>query len=393
MKISTFVHDLAANPIGRMHPLLRAIEQGGHTTEVMGFLISGDDVYLPYRGKHDCRTIRSTGSVLSVFRDAWKLSRLATGDVIYAGKPLLTSLFPALLASGFGRRKPLFLDVEDDDVWAPDGSDSFSGFINFYIRGFKRATCCKWGLVLHPFTRTAKAITVSSRKLQKRYGGTIVRHGPDESIFDPSLPALDRALARAHYRIPEGGLVIAFAGTPHRHKGFDDLLAAVAQCHHEFRLLLCGDPEHPLFQQARLMFPGRCIFTGFLPNDDMPRFLSAGDIVPILQRDTRYSQAQLPAKLLEAMAMAKLVVATRVGDLPEILGEGTAHPRGWVISPEDSAALSRVLDEIAGLAEEARQARASAARQWYLEHASVRANAEILGRVLGPETGKRRPER
>lgn len=382
MKISVFVHDLAANPIGRLHPILAALQRLGHEIEVLGFLISGPEVYLPYRDKYRYITLRSTGSAPDVFKQSASLADRASGELIYAGKPLLTSFLPALIAAKTRTRKPLFLDVEDDDVWAPDGSDGLRGFINFYLRGFRAATSAKYGVLLHPFLRFADAVTVSSRKLQRRYGGTIVQHGPDENVFNPDLPELNRQRCREHFGLKTENLTIVFAGTPHRHKGFDKLLAGLARTEYPYQLLLCGDPQHPLFRQAEEMFGSRCTFTGFLPNQEMTRLLAAGDIVPILQSSGRYSEAQLPAKLLEAMAMGKWIIGTRVGDIPLLLGEESGEKRGWVVNPDDAIDFSRALGELTSMAPEDLAEISRKTRKYFLENASVEANTAKMSAML-----------
>lgn len=382
MKISVFVHDLASNPIGRLHPILQALRELGYEIEVFGLLISGSEIYLPYRDKYEYSTLSSNGTVGDVLKKADILAQRASGDIIYAGKPLLTSFYPALRASGFGRKKPLLLDIEDDDVWAPDGGDTFRGKIQFYVRGFKRATSCKYGVLLHPFTACAVHKTVSSRKLRQRYGGTILLHGPNERQFDPSLSELTPSLARKRFGVPPDVPVIGFAGTPHRHKGFDLLLEGTLKSELPFHLLLCGETSHPLFLKAAELFGDRCHFTGMLPNEAMPEFLAATDITPILQRRTRYAEAQMPAKILEAMAMGKLIVGARVGDIPLLLGEDSSEKRGWLVDPESSDSFTAALIELHNTPREQCLEVSKAVRNFYLENASVLANANKLKQIL-----------
>lgn len=52
--------------------------------------------------------------------------------------------------------------------------------------------------------------------------------------------------------------------------------------------------------------------------------VAAAHIVVVPQRDTPPTRARFPLKLTDGMAMAKPVLATRVGDVPEILG-GTGY--------------------------------------------------------------------
>jgi len=86
-----------------------------------------------------------------------------------------------------------------------------------------------------------------------------------------------------------------------------------------------------------LVFHPRCSL------NDVPRFLAAADAVVIPQRDTRFARAQLPAKLIDAMAMARPIVATAVSDIPQLL-DGCAR----VVRPGDvrdiTCALSWILE-------------------------------------------------
>jgi len=377
--LSVFAHDLASNPIGRISPLLEALAPLGYEIEVLGFLIADDEIYSPYADKFRFITLKTTGSLPDVLAKTKTLAKKARGDVIFAGKPLMTSFLPALLTSNFGRQKPLFLDIEDNDVFAPPTSETFTGFINCHIRGFKSAIAPKWGLCLHPFVRCCSAITVSSSFLQKRYGGTIIRHGPNASTFNPDLPTLLPLEVKLHYGLDTQLPVIGFAGNPHPHKGFPLLLESLKGMETSFQMLLCGPVDHPEFRRAKADFGDKCMLTGFLPNAEMPAFLAASDIVPILQCDTPYTRAQLPAKLLEAMAMSKSIISTRIGDLPDILGENSPSPRGWTVTPGSIAELRKCLLELAQFPPGIPTPRGQESRRWFVDHASVQANQAKLG--------------
>ena len=105
MKVSLFVHDLASNPIARAAPIARALGKLGYDVEILGFLVSGDCVFKPYRDAFSYKFLPATAHMNQVLAKARRLSGLATGDIIYAFKPLWTSFWPALLASGFGKKK------------------------------------------------------------------------------------------------------------------------------------------------------------------------------------------------------------------------------------------------------------------------------------------------
>ena len=365
-RISCFIHDLAANPIIRAVPLARALEPY-FDIEFVGFLISGDSVYAPCRDIFPTKTIRCSMRMTEIAANLSRLARMAEGELIYAFKPLVTSLGPALLASGFGRRKPLIVDAEDDE-WTPFG-DSLAGYIwRDVVRGWRDAIALKYTLSLHPFTSCAAAITVSSRKLQQRYGGTIVRHGPDEAMFDPARSEFsDVKQLRRRYGLPLDQPIALFAGMPQPHKDLDVLAEALLYPEtNNWHLALAGPPDHPTFARVAHLLPGRVRYLGFVPQSEMPALLAAVDALPVPQRRVRFTESQIPAKLLEGMAMKKAVIASRVGDLPDILGE---NQRGWLYDPDNAGDLAACFAAIASDSGAA-HARGEASRGWFVQECS-----------------------
>jgi len=104
--------------------------------------------------------------------------------------------------------------------------------------------------------------------------------------------------------------------------------------------------------------------------------IAAAHVVLVPQRDTPSSRAQFPMKLTDAMAMAKPIVTTRVGDIPEVL-EGAAY-LAEASSPGD---LARALEEAFGDPEEARR-RGEEARRRCEARYSYDALAPHMARVL-----------
>jgi len=389
-RISFFVHDLAANPIVRAAALARAIARE-HEVEVLGFLLDGPDVYAPYRDLFSYSTMRVARDAQAVLRAIPTLASRATGDIIYACKPLVTSLGPALYAARRLTRRPLLLDVEDDEWVTPR-----SGWPEFLwgdvIKGWRHATAWKYTRALHALVGCADGVTVSTRRLQQRYGGLIVRHGPAGDGFDPNRPDLqDRAACRRQWNLPRDAPLALFAGLPQPHKGWGTLLDALARPETAaWHLVLAGPTDHPDFVEAARVLGHRCHIVGPQPHQRMPMLLAAVDAVPVPQLDRPFAHSQLPAKALEAMAMACAVVTTRVGDLPEILGESLdtlETIRGWLVPPGNPVALAAALVEIAARPDEAR-ARGRAARAWFLEEASQAVIASrllsIIGRITQP---------
>ena len=373
--VTLFVHDLAANPIVRAAPLAAALSLD-YRVELVGLLLSGPAVYAPYRGRFDVRALPCAPNLPSVLAAAPRLARLATGDLLYACKPLLTTLLPAVLAAR-GTRRPLLLDVEDDERAASTLDAPARGPLGRLRRAVDPHAL--QARVAHPLTRRAAAVTVASERLRARYGGTLLRHGPDAHAFDPARPDLaDRAALRARLGLPADRRLAVFAGRPRPHKGWEVLLDALQRPEAAAWDLVAAGPETAAHAVAARALGPRFHSLGTLPNEEMPALLAACDAAPAPQLDEPYARAQLPAKVLEAMAMALPVAATAVGDLPVILGGGA---RGWIVAPGDAAALARALAEIATRPDEAAR-RGTAARDWVVAEASVDAIRARLAPVV-----------
>jgi glycosyltransferase involved in cell wall biosynthesis len=106
---------------------------------------------------------------------------------------------------------------------------------------------------------------------------------------------------------------------------------------------------------------------GRVPHDDVPGWLSAADVVCGPALIEPFGQA-----LLEGMACAKSVVATRVGGPPEFVPDDA----GVLVDPLDTDELARALETAAALPSPNDAARAAAA-----EH-DVRRQAERVEEIL-----------
>jgi len=378
--VSFFVHNLAHNPIVRAAPIAVAFEHLGWDVEIIGYLADGAQVYAPFRDAFTYRTLPPPRKQLAVWRDAFRLASLAHGSLIYAFKPLHTTLWPAFIASGwFGHRRQLALDIEDDEL--PELR------LNPAVIWRYRYTLCA-----HMLRGRASFTTVASRMLQHRYGGHILRYATSNPELFEMPPAVSDSESRRMFGLPQECPLLLFAGVPHPYKGLDDAVAALqdSRCA-RMHLVLAGDPAAPAFQSARRLLGDRCHILGMISNDRMPSLLRAIDVVPVLQRNTAIAQAQLPAKAMEALAAGRTVVGTTVGDLPDILGYGTQHPRGWIIHDglpvgELAALLANVCADPAE-----RSRRAAAGQQYAFDVAHPSSLARQIGGLISRSHFRHKP--
>ncbi|MEK7325404.1 MAG: glycosyltransferase [Chloroflexota bacterium] len=133
-------------------------------------------------------------------------------------------------------------------------------------------------------------------------------------------------------------------------KGYPDLIdafAAVNSTHPSARLAIAGggalyDEINARITARDLM--GRVILLG--ARNDVPRLLAAGDIFVSASH-----WEGLPVAVLEAMAVGLPVVATSVGDVPDVVVPGT----GLIVPPHQPAALATTIRTLLDDPEQGRQ--------------------------------------
>ncbi|MEP6909241.1 MAG: glycosyltransferase family 4 protein [Actinomycetota bacterium] len=132
-------------------------------------------------------------------------------------------------------------------------------------------------------------------------------------------------------------VVVGTAALLERRKGIDILLEASARLKIPHRLVIYGDG--PLRRELesiarRLGVPAE--FAGFVP--ELDEKIEELDVFVLPSRGEN-----LPIAILEAMAVAVPVVATRVGGVPEIVANGET---GLLVEPDDVGGLAEALERV-----------------------------------------------
>ena len=353
MKVSILAFDLSDNATGRADLLARLLAPR-YAVEVVGPRY-GDDVWRPARG--GAVRYRALPGVrwprLAATLPA--LARLADGDVLLASKPRPTSFGVALLARR-QRRRPLILDIDDWEL-------GFFYRARFWGRvgrllNVSNPNGLAWTWLTERLVSRADALTVASRFLAERFGGVLLPHVRDTEAWTPER--FDRAAARARLGVGEAPVVM-FLGTPRAHKGIDDLVEATAGLD-GVRLVVVGAKTES-GRARRWAAHEHVRLLGEIPFDDVPSYLVAADVVAVPQRATTDTLGQVPAKVFDAMALARPIVSTAVSMIPEIL-EGC----GVLVPPGDPTALrvalGRLLADPAAAAELGRRARLRCAERY-----------------------------
>jgi glycosyltransferase involved in cell wall biosynthesis len=140
--------------------------------------------------------------------------------------------------------------------------------------------------------------------------------------------------------------VVGWVGILREWHRVDLLIEAIASLR-SMRLLIIGDgPDRPRLEAlAREKGVERAIvFTGRVPHEDMPGYISALDIAVASDDRTGFAS---PMKILEYMAMGKPVVAPRMANIEDLILDAED---GLLFNPGDlsdlTSALRRLQDDI-----------------------------------------------
>jgi glycosyltransferase involved in cell wall biosynthesis len=191
---------------------------------------------------------------------------------------------------------------------------------------------------------------------------------------------------RTRHRLPAGAVVIGSVGRLVEQKDYPTQLRAfalAAKTRPALHMLLVGDG--PLRAELtalagelgiaeRVTFAGHC--------EDVPAALRAMDVYVLASKFEPYGVA-----VLEAKAAGAAIVATRVNELPEILGEHEGAPTGRIVPPEDPAAMAEAFGALADDAEGRRALGARAMRDAAIRHgleSAISAYQDIYDGVRQP---------
>jgi glycosyltransferase involved in cell wall biosynthesis len=168
----------------------------------------------------------------------------------------------------------------------------------------------------------------------------VLRNGVDHRRFRPPNPA-EFLAARRGFEIPAGAAVVTYLGGADEGKGWVVLLEAWAQLRPDpgsSALVFAGDVSDCVRDAVATSDERATIrLVGFLPQPDSA--LQCADVV--VAPSTGHDPC--PLAVLEGMACGRLVLASRVGGIPELLG---AAFDDLLVTPSDPAALAAKLRHV-----------------------------------------------
>lgn len=287
---------------------------------------------------------------------AW-LREQVRGTRVIVCKPKPTSLGLALAAGV--RPTRAILDVDDWDLGFGDAPNSDLELLQrapYYLRGLvhpKRFNSYLGVRAAFGLVRLFPTRLVSNGWLGHRVGGHLLPHVRDSDVFDPGK--VDGSQLRRSLAL-DARLWVGFIGTVRAHKGIEDLIAALGRLGGEFApgLLLAGlddagsPAERELLRVAeQTLGSARVRAAKRFPFSELPTWLTVPDIVCIPSRPGATSAGQIPAKMFDALMMAKPLVVSDAHDTSDVEPDAAVRFQAGNV-----ADLARKLAELCGDAEQ-----------------------------------------
>lgn len=326
-RIAIVGHDAGCNALGRALVLADLLDPLGDV-RLVAF---GNGLWPPAQGGRPVEILRPPRTTAGLPAAVGRL-RVAVrdADLIVAVKPRIQSYgLAAVVRDG----RPLVLDV--DDLEYPFTRRRL-GWLRQIIEPDREPIT----RLLERWHRPVAALTVASRALQRRYGGTWLPHVRDRSPL-ASQARESGPTTRALLGL-DAAFVVGFVGTVRPHKGLAVLADAVGRLGGDARLLVAGDlGDQRDVSGLATRSGGRLVIAPGPSLGEIGAILGACDVVAIPQSRSLEAAYQSPAKLLDALAAGLPVVTSDVGDAAELLGGA-----GRLIPPDDAAALASALAEL-----------------------------------------------
>ncbi|MDD5417535.1 MAG: glycosyltransferase family 4 protein [Candidatus Nanoarchaeia archaeon] len=296
LKILMVCWDLSANSLVRTYPFAKFLSKE-HDVKVIGYC--SKDIFSYYKDDKDIKYIPIKNKK-KVIPEVIKHAR--DSDIIHCFKFVPGSFMPSVIAKLLTRKK-LVLDIEDyESAW------NKSLWMKFWEK----------------MTFIADRKIVSTSFLKNKFGGTYIPTGINTELFNSTK--YNPNGFRKKNNIKPDETVVMFTGTFKFYKGCGELIAACEELVSEGEKIKCifvGNIEERHKDVVSSIYPQlkSVVFMKSVMFDELPKVISGADIIAVPQTQGVGEQAQIPAKIFDAMAMAKPIIATKVGDIPNVVAD------------------------------------------------------------------------
>ena len=296
-------------------------------------------------------------ALVAKMRSVAKFARWA--DVIHFQKCFAHVSIPAIW-SGYRLGKPVHYDWDDWEF----------GIYNY--NPMNRVVGSTIDLFEKTLPHLVDSVSVASEPLRQMALDLGV---PESRIFEAHVgadlerfrPDIDGSSVRERHHLE--GPIVLYLGQLHGAQYLELFLNACAKISEKrpdasFMVVGGGDRFGELFQLAEeLKIAHKVVFTGSIDHDDIPLYVAAADVAVATFEDTPQTRCKSPLKIVEYLAAGKAIVASKMGEVPRMIGDA-----GILVEPGNAEQIAdgalRYLDSPELTKEMGKKARLSAETEY-----------------------------
>ena len=264
----------------------------------------------------------------------YKLARWC--DIIHFQKCFYHAAIPAMIA-GILRKKPLHYDWDDWEVRIYEVSTQ-PGILRNFIRSFLYILENNIPKIVDTVSVASERLKIECRKLDVDADRIFNAHvGADIVKFHPGISG---EKIRQRYNINKS--LILYLGQLHGGQYVEFFIKTASRLINDYQkdlsFMIVGDgyqAEELKKIAHRLNLDGNLIFTGAVPHEVVPEYIAAADVCVACFEENEVTLCKSPLKIVEYLASGKAIVASNVGEVPNMLGSA-----GILTEPGDIDSLA-----------------------------------------------------
>lgn len=290
-------------------------------------------------------------------------------DLVYGHSPLEFALAASIYAKA--HRLPLIYEahsIKYDNLWRSEHPvfRYYHGFMQRFLINKEKLVFKKAQVIVAQTAMSRKRISrlydIDERKI------VVLHNGVDMEKFDPAMYEAAAGQLRRE-RKWDGKFVIMYTGLLDWTNGISFLLDCIekfpANLQRAIKVVFIGRGE----LKERIIEVSRKVkfveYLGLLSHDKIPLHMAACDLFCIPRPSSLPAETLTPMKLLEAMAMERLVLVSDVGGMTEVVQDGR---NGLVFKHNDSRDFIRALQKAVKLSGNSNEMRQTARRDVLANH-------------------------
>lgn len=166
----------------------------------------------------------------------------------------------------------------------------------------------------------------------------VIPNAVDVEFFRPDI---DGARIKERHGF-QGKTVVMFVGRIVHHKGIETFILSAKHTDEDVHYIIVGEGEDKerLERMAKEVDPGRIIFTGAVPRNELPEYYAAAEmlVLPSLSRLEAFGIVGL-----ESMASGKPVILSRMPGVGEVIDQ---DQEGVIFEPSNAADLGKKIMDL-----------------------------------------------